>query len=199
MKKPKKDGKTLLWVYAPNYVQNNMNSIMDMSDITGINIKSMDNSDSLVQVDYGKSSVLDEYKFSQKVKSLFYVDDVKATVWGKYFSNGKAALVYKQHKGFKSVYSAVGNLPANVLRKIAQFAGVHIYNYENDPIYVNNKIIGIYNNTNVINIKMKDDYEIEELFEGSFFRTENKCLNIPNSNGKAKSFFLSKKKQSQWN
>jgi hypothetical protein len=40
-----------------------------------------------------------------------------------------------------SVYSTAPNLPADLLRNIAQYAGCHIYNEANDVIYANKHFI----------------------------------------------------------
>ncbi len=75
---------------------------------------------------------------------MYYVDDNNVTVWGRYNSDNKPALVYKQLENYNSFYSAIGNLPGNVLRNIANFAGVHIYNDGNDAVYINDMLIGVY-------------------------------------------------------
>jgi len=218
--KIKTDGKTVLWIYAPNYVNDNGVSLDGMHDITGMNIRLLDaeekqlkggdllskgnvtdvsNYDSLVEVDYGKDKgIIDKYKFNNKVTTLnnkittlFYIDDSQATVWGRYAINGKAALAYKQFENYNSFYSAVGNLSGNVLRNIAEFAGVHIYNYGDDPVYVNNNLIGVYSNTDgEINLRLKTDAEVEELFDGGIYLTENNILKISARKGEAKLFLL---------
>jgi len=188
--KIKANGKTVLWIYAPDYIQENNVSIKCISDMTGIKLKLSNNTNSLVNVDYANDGVIiDKYSFNDKVVSLFYADDNEATVWGRYDSDNTAALVYKKFENYNSFYSSVGNLPANVLRNIAVFAGVHIYNYGTDPVYVNSRLIGVYSDTDgEINLRLKADTELVELFDGGVYKPENKILKISVLKGNAKLF-----------
>ena len=188
--KIKTNHKTILWIYAPNYVQENGVSIEGIRDITGIRVKLSGSIDSLVKADCAKEGVFaEEFGFTGKVKTLFYAEDDEATVWGRYSADGKAALAYNWFDSYTSFYSAVGNLPGNVLRNIAGLAGIHIYNYGNDPVYVNDRLIGVYSDTDgEINLVLKSDAELEELFDGGIYRTENRILNIPALKGNTKLF-----------
>jgi len=185
-------GKTVLWVYAADYVQDNDVSLTAMSEMTGMELRKTQCTDSRIEASCGEANgTVDVYGFTNPLASLFYIDDSQATIWGKYSATGKAALAYKQFHGYTSFYSGAGNLPANVLRKIAHFAGVHIYNQGNDPVYVNNRLIGVYSDTDgEINIRLTDDAKLEELFDGTTYETKDKVLKIAAAKGNAKLFLI---------
>jgi hypothetical protein len=162
------DGRTLLWVYAPNYIQKAGFSVDGISDITGIKVARRADGGSAVTVRpeglfarlgaavrYGftpgqSAGAPRDQTFDMRSKGLletaplFEVRDEAAQTCGVYDSNGAPALALKTFASHTSVYSAVGNLPSALYREIARSAGVHIYYEGNDPTYINNRLFGIH-------------------------------------------------------
>lgn len=98
-------------------------------------------------------------------------------------------MAYKRTGGYTSFYSAAGNLPGQVLRRIAAQAGVHIYNGKSDPVYVNSLLPGVYSDTDgEICLQLKEEAELEDLFEGKAYKTQGKSLRFPARKGMAKLF-----------
>ena len=62
------------------------------------------------------------------------------------YSQGRCrpGFVVKEFPTWKSLYSAAPNLPAAVLRGIARYAGVHIYNEAGDVTYVTPNLLAIH-------------------------------------------------------
>lgn len=155
----KKAGKSLLWMYAPKYLNGGMNA---MRALTGMNIEKLEQQVEMVNC---KAEIL--------AKPNFFVDDADVVSLAEY-DNGKSAIAYKRVNDGVSVYSGVGNLSGDVLRKIADLAGVHIYS-ENAPIYVNSCMTGVYAlNDTVLN--MKEDGIYEDVFTGRRYETKDKKL-----------------------
>jgi hypothetical protein len=50
----------------------------------------------------------------------------------------------KTFPGWTSIYVAAPNLPAPLLRGIAGFAGVHLYNRDGDVLYANRDLLGVH-------------------------------------------------------
>jgi hypothetical protein len=50
----------------------------------------------------------------------------------------------KEFPEWTSIYSAAPNLPAPVLRGIARYAGVHIYNDQGDTLYATSQLLGVH-------------------------------------------------------
>jgi hypothetical protein len=180
-------GRTLLWLYAPNYIQPRGFSADGISEITGITVARREGDDSAVQ--FGDS----RFGFSKKVSPLFEVRDGGAQVLGTYVSNGAPAVAVKKLARHTSVYSAVGNLPATVYREIARAAGVHIYYEGRDPVYINSRLLGIHMQSDpapTINFPQRKSFRLEELFDGGEVRVENGACQLPREPGSTKLYLL---------
>ena len=53
-------------------------------------------------------------------------------------------LASREMDGWRSVYSPRPNVPADVLRKLAREAGVHIYCEAEEPLYANDRLIALH-------------------------------------------------------
>ncbi|MFA6561313.1 MAG: hypothetical protein WCV00_05340 [Verrucomicrobiia bacterium] len=180
-------GRTLLWIYAPNYIQPRGFSTDGISEITGITVTGREGDESAVQVGDTR------FGFSKKLSPLFEVRDKDAQVLGTYVSNGAPALAVKKLARHTSVYSAVGNLPAAVYREIARAAGVHIYYEGRDPVYINNRLLGIHMQSDaapMINLPSRKPMRLEELFDGGEVRVENGICRLPHQPGATKLYLL---------
>jgi hypothetical protein len=75
---------------------------------------------------------------------IFFADDPNATVLGHLiFNKGRwrPGLVVKEMDGHKAIWSGAPNIPADLLRNIARWAGVHIFSESNDVQYFNRDFI----------------------------------------------------------
>lgn len=181
------NGRTLLWIYAPNYLQKDGFSIDAISEITGIAIGKREGDDSAVLAGDARLG------FSKPVSPLFEVRDQQAQVLGTYVSNGAPALAAKKLDQHTSMYSAVGNLPSTLYREIARKAGVHIYYEGDDPTYINNRLFGIHlqcGKAPVIAFPSRQPMRLEELFDGGEVRVENGICRLPHEAGKTKLYLL---------
>jgi hypothetical protein len=137
-----KSGATALWVYAPGYVGGGLEG---MKALTGF---SFDIGDFPWGVSMGILNFKHEitkrlpYDFfwgnSSSLGPLFHLNDPDAEVLGQVvYSRGRAhpGLAVKDMDGWKSIYCAVPNIPAPVLRGMAEYAGVHLYSEDGDVLY----------------------------------------------------------------
>jgi hypothetical protein len=199
--KVQRDNRTLLWVYAPNYIQKDGFSVDAISDVTGIKVVRRAEEGSAVTVRpeglftrigspvrFGftpgqkKSGAPRDQTFDMRSKGLletaplFEVRDEAARTCGTYDSNGAAALAMKKSETHASVYSAVGGLSAALYREIARAAGVHIYYEGSDPTYINNRLFGIHMQRDAVcevSMPKHTADKVEELFDGGETAIEN--------------------------
>lgn len=134
------------------------------------------------------------YGFSQRLFPQFEIADAAATVLGTYELGGAPAFAYRKPKEHSSFYSAVPNLPAALYRAIARHAGVHIYYEGTDPVYLNNRLLGIHMQSDaapVIHLPRGAKAEAEELFDGGRLVAQTGTFTIPHEKGAAKLYLLS--------
>lgn len=196
-KKVKTAGKTALWLYAPDYIQKEGFSIESVSRCVGIQLAALEGEEQLINVKdetyFQGRSVADSYESSLPVSPVFGVSDEKATVLGHYAKSGKPALAFRKTGNYTAFYSGLGGVPASILRQIAKTAGVHIYYEGNDPVYINNRLIGIHfqqDTLHNINLPFNTYCRLEELFDGGGVKGEKgKCV-LPSAPGKTKLYLL---------
>ncbi len=162
-------GKTVLWIYAPDYVSGGISA---MQSITDINIVQLIGEEDSVDTHEGK------LVYDKLPQPRFFIEDNDVMPLGVYPNTEKVAIGMKRFSDYTSIYSAVGNLSGAVLRNIARLAGVHIYCDDDAAcVYVNSKVIGVYalEDTTV----SVPDGTYKNMFNGETFKTENGKLFIP--------------------
>ena len=164
----KRDGATVLWVYAPGFLDDTSASVDHMEALTGIRFGKVDTADELdVEITgtdhaitagisagtrYGTGVNREQYLHPPKIEYLpettisphFYAADPDAHVLGTLVSQGRPGFVVKELPGWRSVYSAAPVLSWRVLQGIARYAGVHLYDLEGDMIWANNAFLAVY-------------------------------------------------------
>ncbi len=168
----KQNGGTILWLYAPNAVGRDENFTQSISKIIGMPAKRLEEN----ETDVIFEAFGEELHIEEKVKTRFYIDN-SANVICRYKKSGKVAMAYSDDE--KTIYSAVGNLPGNVLAQCAKKAGVHIYCDEKNPVYINKSLIGVFAaDDGEITLKLQSNEQLTDLFTGESFAPENKKLII---------------------
>lgn len=185
--KCKREGKTVLWLYAPNYATDGSLRVNNISGITGIKVMSGENS-------HGRM-VYNEEKFDYPLNAPYFSVCDKEAAPLALFEDGAVAVAEKEINGFRSVYCAACNLPAGLLRDILIRSGVFVYSRNNSVYtYVNSGSIGVYNATgNDAEIYLKEDGVYSELICGGEFRCQNGVLKVKNREINA--FLFIKKKE----
>ena len=153
-------GKTVLWMYAPCYSDGGTPSV---SRITGISIGEC--AEALEFLGECGSTLPAPHLFAEDGEPLAS------------FSDGKRAISRKTFETYTSVWSALGNLRGESLRKIARDAGVHVF-CDTAPIYANESMLGVYN-TDECNIRLKKDGTLVDLFDGAEYKSENCTVTLP--------------------
>jgi hypothetical protein len=177
----KKDGRSILWLYAPDYLTDGCIAVDSISRMTGMTVRPADVTDS--EVISGDS----RYRFSGDIQPLFQVSDEAALATGYYAASQAVALARKDLPGWTSWYSAVGNVPSRVLRDIARQSGVHLYHDGDDPVYVNNRLIGIHAvHGGLITLNLPGEETLEDLFDGGSHATKGCRVQIRIPEGEMK-------------
>ena len=163
----KRNGATVLWVYAPGYLDDESASLENMSALTGIRMGMADVEAELnvaltdsrhpitsglpASFAYGTGIDREQYTRPPRIEYLphtlvrpaFYADDPDATVLGLAQSTNRPGLVIKDMISWRSLYTAAPLLSWQLLRNIARDAGVHIYDDQGDMIWANDRFLAI--------------------------------------------------------
>ena len=156
----KRDGKTLVFLYAPGYLSDRGTSVKDMSRLTGINIVS-----SNVRM---KNSVFCDSPLTKGIAGLpagignnmggesFCIKDSKAIPLMHYSTGKEISGAYRDFGTHKVFYFAAPSpFTPEFLQKLAKFAGVHVYNRTPGDMFVQRRndlavLHGVEGNTNCL-------------------------------------------------
>ena len=162
----RRGGRTALWLYAPGYVEpsppggervgvrDESAHVDPMTDLTGFRF-GQGNSPwgpfmHVTDFTHPITRGLPQDWFwgsTAPIGPLFHLEDPQATVLGQVvYSLGrcKPGFGVKDFGDWKSVYVATPNVPAPVLRGIARYAGVHLYNEEGDVLYATPDLLSVH-------------------------------------------------------
>lgn len=169
----KKSGKTILWMYAPGYANQGILSEERISRIVEMNIEAKD-------VQHGGLVYKENCVDYHLAAPYFSVFDNAVNVLS-YFEDGAVAAAWKEMDGYKSVYVATCNFPAELLRDIAKIAGIFVYSDVNKVyVYPNSNSIGVYNGTEQdANIHVPQNGIYRDLICNHIYKAENNELNLP--------------------
>jgi hypothetical protein len=152
-KQLRRDGKVAVWIYAPGYLKD-APGLEHMTDLTGITFDKGDHAwGPLVHIldfEHPITQGLPQDLFwgtNARLNPVFHVEDPAAHTLGQVvYSQGrcKPGFVLKEFADWKSIYIAAPNIPAPVLRGIARWAGVHLYNEQGDVLYAAKQLLAVH-------------------------------------------------------
>jgi hypothetical protein len=163
----KRNGATVLWIYAPGYLDNQAASLEQMQALTGFQLGMDDRQAELdvlltdfdhpitrgLPVDFAYGTGTDREQYVQPPRTqympqtgvgpAFYVSDPQARVLGMAKSTGQPGLALIEQDDWRSIYSAAPLLLWPLLRNIARYAGVHVYSEQGDMIWANHSFLAV--------------------------------------------------------
>jgi len=182
----KKNNATALWIYAPGYASTDKGkSVETMEQLTGIKFAAEQTSGwpcititnpfhPVSKAFYGKQVGL-----KKLLTPVFYVCDKKAIILGRSVLGGKPVFVIKNLLGWNSVYVGAYPVSPAIFRSIARYAGVHIYNNQDDALAVNESYFSIHSAVSgkrTITLPTKSD--IYDLFEQKYIKKNARKFQI---------------------
>ncbi len=198
----KKDGHTIVWVYASGYSNGKTLDAANISALTGITVKASQTS-SIINVRIDESTNpwvtgLGNLKYGNSTKGanpLLYVEDDTAISLGLYCmdSLGKTGLAVKEMEGWTSIYSGAMNLPVELLRNILKESGVHIYSENsNDVVYVSNNYVGLHSGiAEEKTIKLNGNYAVYDVVNKKWYSMNTDTITYTHGTNETSLFRLS--------
>jgi hypothetical protein len=144
-----RDGRTLLWLYAPGLITAAGISVAALEELTGIRAAFDEIPWPCQAVSYLTGERV-SYGTEVRVAPWLYCVDPDCTVHGRArgLCGGVAwdapVLVEKQMAGWRSFWSSVPGLPASSLREIARRAGAHIYTATGDQVLKTRDLLAVH-------------------------------------------------------
>jgi len=148
----KRDGKTLLWLWAPGFIDERTGFAPDrVASLTGMKT-TIDRTNFRGRIDldrghelargFGReafgicTAYVNRKQFVYEYNPHFWVADEAAEVAGVYPHNGKPGLAVKRFADWTSVFCGICYMPVEVLRNAARLAGAHVY-VDDAAVYAN--------------------------------------------------------------
>jgi len=157
-------GVTAVYFYAAGLVGEDL-SRERMERLTGIRIAIDERAAPLrVRVDGPAGPI--EYGMTGALSPVVYADDPQAECLGRFVAGGRAGLVRKRLGDATSVFSAAPAMPADLLRRLAADAGVHVYADSGEVVYANKSFLAVcgFPGTRV-RLRLPEPQPLYDLFE----------------------------------
>lgn len=170
----KKDSKTLVFMYAPGLIGEGGIRDEYMKNLSGIDLKTdriscecfiriTDHEHPITKGEGSASKGWEEnpaggiilpslvfvgmndyFGVHKAIGPIIYSEDKEADVLGKYTYDDKVGFCAKNMPTWQSVFIGTPFVPPSILRGIASFAGVHVYNHTDDVCYISRNYIALH-------------------------------------------------------
>jgi hypothetical protein len=164
IEKLKNNGRTLVFLYADGIVDDKNVDVNNIFKLTGMKVKalpkaspveiSLNNISHPILKGLAKGFVFgcrarelampDWYPEKPVISPILFSDDPKAVPLGKIVNLGLTGFAIKRFPNWRSIWISANVIPAKILRNICLYAGVHIYDYNEDIIYANRSWLAIH-------------------------------------------------------
>jgi|LSQX01.2.fsa_nt_gb hypothetical protein len=144
----KRDGKTLVFMYAPGFISSEGLSIDRASELVGMPLQWSPEAVSLqceaVPGDHPLAEGLLPVQEGARA-AKFWVDDPEAIVLGRYADEGEAAIAARDFGAWRSVYVAIpGGINPELLNNIARWSGAYAATAPGDAVYMNGRLLCVH-------------------------------------------------------
>lgn len=170
MRKARKNRAVVLWLYAPGFINPEAPQVMDnanMESLIGMHVGRIDRTCSprfkitdlshpavryavedrrygYIDRDVHSNVWLENVLAPAYMTPGFYIDDPGAHILGTYCELGLPAYAIREMDGWTSVYCAPQILRSELIASLAEYAGCHLYNTQDDVIYANANFVTIH-------------------------------------------------------
>ena len=129
-------GVTVVWYYAPGFITPDRFDLGQMEWLTGFRFEILDDPGPMqIRVEKAEEGGTTVFGTRKPQKPRFAVRDSDVEVLGRWIDNSRPAFVRRTGKGWTSVYVGAAPLTADILRSLAQNAGVALWSDRPDIVY----------------------------------------------------------------
>lgn len=198
-KRVQRNNSTVVWMYAPGFIGEDGFSTENMRDLTGMSIAYREANYHVGFGLYPLDEPLDgcpqrvyltnfdhpitrgipphtTFGTDTSIGPIFYCNDPEAVTLGRLitphasrFAPELPVFCVKEFKDWKSIFVGVPNVPSNVLRSIAKYAGVHVYSDYDDVVYANYNFLAVHTkHPGERTIRLPKKCDVYDLFKEEF-------------------------------
>lgn len=217
---------TVLWLYAPGYVNPDGRQAMSAENISrtvGMNVVRADeprlphftvkpSAGGLVaRADAGRrygvlghevhSTVWTEKRphLEWPLYPSFFVDDPAAVVLGRFCNDGRVAMASVMTNGVTSVYCCAPVVGSDLLASVAAAAGCHLFLERDDVLYANERFVAVHSNgSGRRTIRFKRKCSPYEVYERRYYGHGIDCVDVDMRNGETRMFELETGEQGEF-
>jgi len=195
-------GASALYFYAPGLVGEDL-SAERMERLTGIRLV-LDERDGLVRVrvsegvwaaaSLGARNL--EYGLTEPLAPVVYADDPQAECLGRLIGSDRAGLVRKRVGRGTAIFSAAPAMPAELLRRLASEAGVHIYADGAEVVYANRSFLAVCASPGArVRLRLPARHHLYDLFEEKEVALPDGAGALPPAGDGVSIFFRGRRKE----
>lgn len=195
------NGASVLWFYAPGYVTDKGYSLENVADITGIKVEAerkykrhhirMTSDNKLFKDLKGEVYTFGTDASKKPWGPLFYINDPSAEILGVINENGKPGFAMKKRGNVTHFYSTAPGLGESAVRRIAEYAGAHVYNDKKDFVIPGKNFLVLhtaFDGEHVIKLPKKCD--VYEVFDEKLIAKNVSQFKMKLPKGQTKLFFI---------
>jgi hypothetical protein len=128
-------GTTVLWFYAPGYITPERFDLAQMERLTGYRFAVLDTpGPMLIDSEMGGEEVPNRFGVDESHAPRFVVQGSGFETLGVWSDGQGVAFAQKTHEGYRSIYAGSAPVPAPILRRLAQQAGVRLWSSATDIV-----------------------------------------------------------------
>ena len=137
-----RDGRTLVWFYAPGYTDGAHLDAGRISRVTGIRVSQADSTLSPeILLSLPGDTAVSYRTGTAAIAPLFTVVDPSVEVFGRFKDSGRPAVARKVFDNHTAWYVALPNTATEPLKYILRNSGAHVYTTQGDIVYAGGGIL----------------------------------------------------------
>jgi len=193
-----RDDRTVLSIYATGFAGDEHLSVDGVREITGMNIEMADvglrKGAEVIVSDFGHPITAalpraTRFGTRSEIGPLLWCEDPRARVLGDLIATDdsggvftlakRGGLAIKRMEGWTSVWVAVPGLPPDLLRAIAETAGVHIYDAQDDVVFASERLLAVHTlYAGTRTIRLPRERTVIEAFTGETIATRAREFSV---------------------
>ena len=207
--KARRNGATVLWLYAPGFIDRTAARTMDVANIArtvGLNVRLYDGTRTPFFRAVGSDRVYGAFdgeihtcEFGRKtvarvenyLNPAFYVDDPQAQTLGTSADDGRVVFASVVRDGVRSVYSANVFLHRDLVARLAAEAGCHLFVRPGDVLYADESFVTLHaTGDGLRTIRFKRPCSPYEVYEKRFYGSGVESIDVDLKNGETRMWRL---------